>query len=110
MKQLIACCGLDCEECEARIATVRNDDALRTKVACEWSKLNNADILPEHINCMGCRAEGLKTMFCSELCDIRRCVLSKGFATCGDCDELHSCPIVGRILQYTPTAKDNLTR
>lgn len=31
MKQLIACCGLDCENCDARIATVTNDDALREK-------------------------------------------------------------------------------
>ena len=26
MKQLIACCGLDCENCDARIATINNDD------------------------------------------------------------------------------------
>ncbi len=26
MKQLIACCGLDCESCDARIATVRDDN------------------------------------------------------------------------------------
>ena len=26
MKQLIACCGLDCENCDARIATVRDDN------------------------------------------------------------------------------------
>lgn len=110
MKQLIACCGLDCEICEARIATVRNDDALRKKVACEWSKLNNADIQPEHINCMGCRTEGVKTVFCSELCDIRRCVQSKDFASCGNCKELQSCPIVSRIFHYTPTAKDNLMK
>ena len=29
MKQLIACCGLDCEGCDARIATVGNDNELR---------------------------------------------------------------------------------
>ena len=29
MKQLIACCGLDCESCDARIATVRDDNELR---------------------------------------------------------------------------------
>ena len=29
MKQLIACCGLDCENCDARIATINNDDKLR---------------------------------------------------------------------------------
>ena len=33
MKQLIACCGLDCESCDARIATVKNDDELREKTS-----------------------------------------------------------------------------
>lgn len=33
MKQLIACCGLDCENCDARIATVRDDNELREKTA-----------------------------------------------------------------------------
>ena len=29
MKEFIAYCCLDCEICEARLATVRNDDELR---------------------------------------------------------------------------------
>ena len=33
MKQLIACCGLDCEQCEARIATLNDNNRLREKVA-----------------------------------------------------------------------------
>ncbi len=33
MKQLIACCGLDCENCDARIATINNDDKLREETA-----------------------------------------------------------------------------
>ena len=40
MKQLIACCGLDCESCDARIATVRDDNELREKTAQLWSELN----------------------------------------------------------------------
>ena len=38
----IACCGLDCEACEARLATISNDNALRAKVAKEWSRINLA--------------------------------------------------------------------
>ena len=30
---LIAYCGLDCKNCEARIATINNDDELRIKVS-----------------------------------------------------------------------------
>lgn len=33
MKNLIAICGLDCETCDARIATITDDDALREKTA-----------------------------------------------------------------------------
>ena len=62
MKQLIACCGLDCESCDARIATVRDDNELREKTAQLWSKLNNIpEITADTINCMGCCVDGVKT-------------------------------------------------
>ena len=53
MKELIACCGLDCEQCDARIATLNDDNDLREKTAQLWSKLNDAPITTEMINCMG---------------------------------------------------------
>ena len=53
MKEYIAYCGLDCESCEARLATVNNDATLRQKVAKEWSDLNGVEITPEMINCVG---------------------------------------------------------
>lgn len=109
MKQLIACCGLDCESCEARIATVGNDDELREKVAREWSLMNNApEITATTINCMGCRTEGVKFAYCNHYCEIRKCVNKKGFDTCGDCKELDVCPIVGAVLKNAPAAKYNL--
>lgn len=39
MKNLIAICGLDCETCDARIATLTDDDALREKTAKAWSEM-----------------------------------------------------------------------
>ena len=51
MKTYIAYCGLDCETCEARLATMHNDNELRKKIAKEWSELNHAEITPEMINC-----------------------------------------------------------
>ena len=41
MNRYIAYCGLDCEKCEARIATINNDNNLRKEVAKKWSELNN---------------------------------------------------------------------
>lgn len=54
MDDLIAYCGLNCASCDAYLATLHNDQALRERTAKLWAELNNAPILPEHINCQGC--------------------------------------------------------
>ena len=41
MNNFIAYCGLNCEKCEARIATINNDNDLRQKEARHWSVLNH---------------------------------------------------------------------
>ena len=108
MKNLIACCGIDCEFCDARIATLNNDNALREKTAKEWSIMYNApDITPESINCVGCREEGVKVAHC-DFCEIKVCTASKGFETCGECADLETCPTVGYVLKHVPGAKENL--
>ena len=53
MDDYIAYCGLNCETCEARLATVNNDVELRRRIAKEWSELNGVEITPEMINCVG---------------------------------------------------------
>ncbi len=108
MKDMIGYCGLDCEKCDAYIATVHNDQDLREKTAKLWAKLNNAPILPEHINCEGCRMSGVKTVFCERICEIRKCALEKRVSTCGDCPELETCLTVGAILEHNPSALENL--
>ena len=97
MKNYIAYCGLDCETCEARIATIHNDDALQKKVAGLWSELNGVEITPEMINCVGCRINGVKTPFCESLCPIRQCAQGRGVETCGGCDCMESCEKLGAI-------------
>ncbi len=110
MKRLIAICGLDCEKCDAYIATKNNDQSLREKTAKLWSELNHASILPEHINCEGCRMNGAKTVFCSSLCEIRKCAVTKKMETCGSCPEKDCCPKVTAIWQNNPQAKENLLK
>ena len=108
MKELIAYCGLDCESCEARTATVRNDDALREKVAALWSELNGVEITSEMINCVGCRIDGAKTPYCESLCPIRQCALGKTLETCGNCAEHMTCEKLGMILKNNGEARRNL--
>lgn len=108
MRDMIAYCGLDCEKCDAYLATIHDDQALREKTAKLWAELNGAPILPEHINCEGCRVDGVKTVFCDGLCEVRQCALKKAVTTCGDCGELEKCPTVGAILAHDPEALKNL--
>ena len=100
MNQLIGCCGLDCEACDARIATVTNDSALREKTAALWAELNGVPITPEIIHCTGCRVEGPKTPFCDKLCPVHNCVREKR----------EGCPTLGRIAANTPSVLDSLKR
>lgn len=109
MNNYIAYCGLDCETCEARIATVRDDDALRGRVAKLWTELNGVEITPDMINCDGCRLDGAKTPFCESLCPIRQCALSKGVETCGGCGEMEGCEKVRMIIGNNQEARQRLS-
>lgn len=108
MKELIACCGLDCENCDVRIATLNNDNALRKITAEKWSELNGITITPEMINCLGCRTEGVKTPFCESLCPIRKCAIGRGYETCGECVEMENCKTLAMVVSTNSEAKRRL--
>ena len=109
MNKMIACCGINCKTCEARIATMKNDDKMRVEVAKKWCEMNHTDqITPESINCTGCRVEGVKFYFCSHMCEVHKCVAAKGYETCGECPDKNSCKKVGAIWENCAEAKENL--
>ncbi len=108
MNKSIAYCGLDCENCEARLATVNDDDSLRQKVAKVWSDLNGVEITPEMIHCVGCRIPGVKTPYCESLCPIRQCAMNRGVETCGSCSEMDGCEKLGMIVKNNKEALRNL--
>lgn len=108
MKDLIGYCGIDCEKCDAYIATRHNDKALREKTAKLWAELNQAPILPEHINCQGCRVDGVKTVFCDGLCAIRKCARARGAETCGACQKMGACETLAAVTGHNPEARKNL--
>ena len=108
MEKLISCCGLNCATCDARIATITNDDDLRKSTAEKWKVGFNApDLTSEMINCTGCREDGAKFSHCMQ-CEIRNCVKAKGFNTCGDCTSVESCNIVAGVHKFMPEALTNL--
>ena len=108
MDKLIACCGLNCAGCDARIATLADDNELRTATAEKWRVQHNApNILPEMINCTGCMEVGAKFGHC-EQCEIRNCAISKHFQTCAECETMESCSKVGNLHKFVPDALKNL--
>jgi hypothetical protein len=108
MEKLIACCGLNCADCDARKATIADDDDLRKATAEQWRVAFNAPGIDwEMINCTGCRMDGVKFSHCLE-CGIRNCASSKGYETCGECAEVETCAIVAPVHKFSPGALANL--
>lgn len=107
----IAYCGLDCEECDAYIATQENSDNKRAKVAGNWSKMFGGNITPEEINCNGCQSDKLFSH--CKVCDIRKCGIEKELDNCGLCADYTSCDKLLEIHKHDQNAKkrlDNVSR
>jgi hypothetical protein len=98
MQEIVAYCGLVCNECPTYQATQKNDDNARAKVAGEWSKQYKHDFKPEDINCDGCLAVGKRQLGFCQVCDIKKCGSDKKIPNCGYCadypcskiDEFHA--------------------
>lgn len=105
----IACCGLDCSNCGAYIATKTNDDNKRAEVSKQWSEMYNTDIKPEDINCNGCQSDEQKFSYCN-ICEIRKCCMEKDMENCAACD-MYACDKLENFFKDAPdarTALDNL--
>jgi len=107
MAEIIGICGLVCTDCSAFIAMRDDDDALRAKTAAEWSKMHNADLKPEDINCSGCTSEGeVKLGHCS-VCTVRLCGVKRGVTTCAECDD-YGCDTLEEFLKMAPMLREGL--
>ncbi len=94
---MIASCCLDCSKCDAYLATIRKDDALRAEVATRWR------MKPEQIECLGCKSA--KALF---NCTLKQCATKRGLQTCAHCPDFQTC----KDEQWTrfPTLRETATR
>jgi len=107
MDKIIAFCGINCAECLAFIAHKNDDNQLRVKTAEQWSKEFKTEMKPEDINCVGCTPlEGPHIGHCG-VCEIRKCGLEKGVATCAHCDD-YACEKLAKFFEMVPAAKATL--
>ncbi len=107
MKKMIAFCGLFCGECPAFIATQKNDDEERRKVAEMWSKDFKVDLKPEEINCDGCVVDSENLFSHTKICEIRKCGKEKKVANCAYCDK-YACDKLAGFFKMAPAAKTAL--
>jgi hypothetical protein len=103
---MLAYCGLDCEKCQAYIATYYNDDQMRKRIALEWSERFGRKFDYKEINCNGCRPVGKKIAHCLE-CRIRKCAQTMQLTSCAQCKEF-PCKKLNNIFSDNPEAKETL--
>ena len=106
MEKMIACCGLVCTDCEAYIATQKNDDQKRKEIAEKWTRQFGHEMKPGDINCVGCTAEGPHIGYCG-MCQIRSCAQGKNVINCGWCAD-YSCDKTEAFFKMAPACKSTL--
>jgi len=85
MEKMISFCGISCSECPVFLATQKNDNNERKKVAEEWSESYNMELKLEDINCDGCLVETGRLFGHCKVCEIRKCGIEKNVKNCAYC-------------------------
>ena len=110
MQKIIAICGLICNDCPAFIATQKNDDKEKKRIAELWS--TDKEILkPEDITCYGCLDEKkTQTKFCS-ICNVKHCGFEMDVINCAYCNS-YPCEKLEKLWGYIHSleAKETLER
>lgn len=102
-------CGIDCDLCEAKIATETNDDSIRQRLAKEWSEFYQSEIDPSEINCTGCNVnDGIFFSHC-KVCKLRLCGEEKEIERCTQCKD-YECKNLSEFLEQVPEARANLEK
>lgn len=107
MDKMVAFCGITCSECPAFLATQKDDDNERRKVAELWSEQFNAEIKPEDVNCDGCLLENGRLFSHCKVCEIRKCGQERGVKNCAYCDD-YVCEKLNNFINDVPEANATL--
>ena len=107
MEEMIAFCGLACNECKAFQATKNDDDKMRVKVAKQWSRRHKTIFERQDINCDGCKSQTGRLFKYCRTCLVRLCGIEKGIEICSKCHE-YPCEKLDPIFMVIPKLKERL--
>jgi len=106
MSKMIAPCGIDCSICDAYFATITDDSVLKQKLVDNYEAQMGKKIALSDVECFGCPSEGKHISF-YEVCEIRTCAGTKGYATCAECSDF-PCAKGNFIWKENSVSKTNL--
>jgi hypothetical protein len=92
----MSACGVICSECGAYLAGQKADEAFQQRVADAWQSIYKLDVAPEALSCGGCLNVDAPAFATCNDCFVRQCVLAKGIAHCGLCDQ-YPCAELERV-------------
>jgi predicted nucleic acid binding AN1-type Zn finger protein len=106
-ENVIAFCGLICDECPAFTAKRTDNNELRKKTAEEWSS-PEWTVEAHEINCDGCISEDELFKHCT-ICKVRTCGSEKGVTNCAYCTD-YPCGLLEELwnMLQSPEAKERL--
>ena len=108
MVKLQAYCGLDSGDCEAYIATQKNDRAGLEAAAKKWTEQFGArNISAEMCICDGCSSGKRTSTAHAASCAIRLCASARGVITCAHCQD-YGCVTLQGFFAFAPVLKDKL--
>jgi len=108
MDKIQAYCGLDCGECEAYIATQKNDRAGLEAVAKKWAQQFGAkDGHADQCVCDGCPSGKRISTAHAATCPVRVCASARGVETCAHCPD-YDCPTLKSFLSFAPVLREKL--
>ena len=82
-------CGHDCAVCITRLATLRDDDALRRRSQAFYRDVLGLEIPLADLRCLGGRSETVMPL--CRTCPFAACCRRRGIARCVDCPD-YPCP------------------
>jgi len=108
MPKILSYCGLDCGECEAYIATQKNDRAGLEAVAKDWSRrYGGQDLGADACVCDGCSTDRRVSAAHAATCGLRLCASKRGVVTCAHCPD-YGCATLQQFFAFAPVLKDKL--